>query len=115
MKPWIDTYHDFVLEEDGDSGHGPEKSNIVGTWKEANGLEFYFNCHSLPDLVPIENYWQPVKQHLHKYLHWDDNTTKELIFERWTYVSQHFINEKVASMLEKLDAVIVGDGKMTGY
>ena len=40
---------------------------------------------------------------------------KELIFEGWTYVSQHFINEKVASMPERLDAVIAGDGKMTGY
>ena len=79
VKPWIDAHHDFVLEEDGDSGHGPEKSNIVRTWKEANGLEFYFNCHSSPDLAPIENCWQPVKQHLHKYPHWDDNTTKEFL------------------------------------
>ena len=74
VKPWIEAHHDFVLEEDGDSGHGPGKSNIVRTWKESNGLEFYFNCHSSPDLAPIENCWQPVKQHLHKYPHWDDNT-----------------------------------------
>lgn len=31
------------------------------------------------------------------------------------HVSQHFINEKVASMPERLDAVITGEGKMTGY
>jgi hypothetical protein len=29
VKPWLN--HDFVLEEDGDSGHGPGKSNIVRT------------------------------------------------------------------------------------
>ena len=29
VKPWLQAHHDFVLEEDGDSGHGPGKSNIV--------------------------------------------------------------------------------------
>ena len=46
VKSWIDAHYNFVLEEDGDSGYGPGKSNIVYTWKEANGLEFYFNSHS---------------------------------------------------------------------
>ena len=53
--------HEFVFEEDGDLGHGLGKSNIVRTWKEQNGLEFYFNCHNSPDLARIENCWQLVK------------------------------------------------------
>lgn len=28
VKPWIQVHQDFVLEEDGDLGHGPGKSNI---------------------------------------------------------------------------------------
>lgn len=115
MRPWIDEHHEFDLEEDGDSGHEPGKSEIVRTWKETNALEFYFDCHLSPDLAPIENIRQPVKQHLHKYLYWDDNTPKELIYEGCTYASRYFINEKVASMRERLDAVIAGEGKMTGY
>lgn len=31
VKPWLEGGHDFVLEEDNDSGHGPGKSNIVHT------------------------------------------------------------------------------------
>ena len=62
--------------------------------KENNGLESYFNCHNSPDLAPIENCWQPVKQALRKYPHWDNTTTKELIYEGWTHVNQRFINEK---------------------
>lgn len=54
---------DFVIEEDGDSGHGPGKSNIVRTWKQEHGLEFYFNCHNSPDLAPIENYWLQLQNH----------------------------------------------------
>ena len=30
-KPWIEVNHDFILKEDGDSGHGLRKSNIVWT------------------------------------------------------------------------------------
>ncbi len=49
-----------------------------------------------------------------KYPHWDDATTKELIYEGWTHVTQKFINEKVASTPERLQAVKDGEGKMTG-
>ena len=84
-------------------------------WKEPNGLETYFNCHNSPDLAPIENCWQPVKQTLRKFPYWDDATTKELIYKGWTLVTQKFINEKVATMPEKLQAVKDGEGKMTGY
>ena len=61
VKPRIDAHHDFILEEDGDLGHGPGKSNIVCTWKETNGLEFYFNCYLSLDLARIENCWQSIK------------------------------------------------------
>ena len=40
---------------------------------------------------------------------------RKMIYEGWTHVSQHFINEKGASMPERLDAVISGEGKITGY
>jgi hypothetical protein len=60
VKPWIDAGHDFVLEEDGDSGHGPPRStgNIVMDWKRQYGLNHYFNCPGSPDL---EDAWQPTK------------------------------------------------------
>ena len=99
VKPWLQAHHDFVLEEDGDSGHGPGKSNIVRTWKEQIGLETCFNCHNSSDLALMENCWQPVKQTLRKFPHWDDTTRKKLIYEGWTHVTQKFINEKVATML----------------
>lgn len=115
FKSWIEAKHDFVLEEDGDSGHGPGKSNIVKTWKQNHDLEYYFNCSSSPDLSPIENAWLPSKQYIRKYPHWDDSTTKGLIYEGWATVSEAFINEKVASMPERLRAVIDSEGKMTGF
>ena len=55
IKLWIQRGDDFALEEDGDSGHGTGKNNIVRKWKEENQLEYYFNCANSPDLSPIEN------------------------------------------------------------
>jgi hypothetical protein len=116
VKPWIQAGHDFALEEDGDSGHGPARNgNIVRQWKTQNGLESYFNCASSPDLAPIENCWLPPKQHLRKYPHWDDTTTIELINEGWALVSQDYINKRVLSMPERFKAVIEANRNMTGF
>ncbi len=115
VKPWIENHPRFVLEEDGDSGHGTGSKNIVRTWKQENKLEHYFNCASSPDLSPIESMWQVPKQELRKYPHWDDHTTKGLIYEGWSHVSQEYINEKVPTMPERLKAVIEEEGRMTGY
>lgn len=98
------------------SGHGKAKNrNIVRQWKEENNLEYFFNCASSPDLSPIENCWQPPKQHLKKFPHWDDRTTEELIVEGWDLVSQRFINEKCRSMPQRLRDVIASEGDMVGY
>jgi hypothetical protein len=115
VKPWLEAGHDFVLEEDGDSGHGPGRDNIVKSWKHDHHLQHYFNCASSPDLAPIENCWLPPKQHLQKYPHWDDSTTKELILEGWGRVSQDFINDKVISMPQRLREVIERKGQMIGH
>ncbi|KAF2033422.1 hypothetical protein EK21DRAFT_86230 [Setomelanomma holmii] len=81
VKPWLERGDDFVLEEGGNSGHGPGKSNIVRKWKQDNKLEHYFICHSSPDFAPIENCWQPPKQYVKKFPHWDENDTRELALE----------------------------------
>lgn len=55
VRPWLEDKQDFVLEEDGDSWHGTSRKNSVRSWKEENGLESYFNCAQLPDLLVIKN------------------------------------------------------------
>jgi hypothetical protein len=42
VKPWLNGPK-FVLEEDGDSGHGTSANNIVRTWKKDYSLTTYFN------------------------------------------------------------------------
>ena len=121
VKPWLSDVKrgridPFVLEEDGDSGHGGgSKRNPVRVWKEENGLKSYFNCPSSPDLSPIENCWQAPKQALRKIPHWDDTTMRAIIDDGWSHVSMDFINERVDTMPDRIQAVLDGHGAMTGY
>ena len=104
-----------MLEEDGDSSHGPSANNIVRTWKKNHGLEHYFNCHSSPDLAHIENCWQPPKQHIKKFPHFNEQDTRELALEGWDKVTQKFINTRVLSMPQRLRDCRDKDGQLTGY
>lgn len=134
VKKWLQRGDVFVLEEDGDSGHGGRRhawnpnfsapsserkkkrlENPVQTWKRQNGLQFYFNCHNSPDLSPIENCWQGPKSRVKKVGHFDKETTQQLIFEGWEAVSQEHINKRCLSMPQRLRDVIERDGQMTGW
>ncbi|KAF1941731.1 hypothetical protein EJ02DRAFT_491042 [Clathrospora elynae] len=115
VKPWLDAGHTFILEEDSNSGHGPGKSNVVRTWKQVHNLKHYFNCHSSPDLAPIENCWQPPKQYVRKFPHWNEQDTRELALEGWDKISQSFINKRVESMPQRLQDCIDIEGRMTGW
>jgi hypothetical protein len=105
----------LVLFEDGDSGHGPGKSNPVRDWKEKHGLKHYFNVAGSPDLNIIENCWQPPKQYVQKFPHWDDSTTIELIKEGWETVKQESINKKVETYPQRFRDVIKAGGQITGW
>jgi len=106
VKSWIQWGDDFVLEEDGDFGHGTGKSNIIRKWKEENKLKSYFNCANSPDLSPIENVWQSTKDELRKYPHWDDYTTREIVQKAWDMkVTPHFVNRRIRSMPQRLKDV----------
>jgi len=52
---WVNRGDQFVLEEDGASGHGggprARKNNPVAEWKKRHNVDTYFNCHDSPDLT----------------------------------------------------------------
>jgi hypothetical protein len=116
VKPWIIARHDFVLEEDGDSGHGyGTNTNPVKTWKAINGCESYKNNAGSPDFSPAENAWQPLKAHIRKHPHFDIKTLKELALEAWHNEKQESINNWCDSMPQRLRDCIESDGRMTRW
>lgn len=118
VKPWIDRGDDFTLEEDQDSSHGVPRAGkgIVQQWKRDHGLKHYFNCSASPDLAPIENCWQPLKQDLRKIPHWDLETIKDVTEATWyDGLLQRTINKWMDSMPERLQDVIDRRGGMTSW
>lgn len=115
VLPLLKENPDLVLFDDGDSRHGPGKSNPVREWKNKHGLKHYFNVASSPDLNIIENCWQPPKQYVQKFPYWDDPTTIELIKEGWATVKQESINEKVKTYPQRFKDVIKAGGQITGW
>ena len=116
IKPWIERGDDFILEEDGDSGHGKRGVNSKATrWREENNLLYYANCPHSPDLSPIENAWQVPKQIIGKIAHWDDATCIEAIKEGWAKLSQKTINKWVEEMPKRLHDIMDSRGKMTNH
>lgn len=118
VKSWLDNGEEFVLEEDQDSAHGVprEGKGIVQQWKRQHGLQHYFNCSGSPDLSPIENCWQPLKQLLNSTPHWDIETIQAIGQTAWDeHLKQRTINKWVNSMPKRLREVIEFRGEMTGW
>lgn len=110
VKQWKEEGHDFVLEEDGDSGHGKTNDDLR-RYKQVMGLEYFFNYAGSPELAPIENCWQPLKHHVAKYARESTSDLYELAFEAWCALPQSSINAWIDSMPERLRAVIEAKGQ----
>jgi hypothetical protein len=112
---WLRDGHDFVLEEDNDSGHGTGRSNIVTAWKKANNLTHFWNCSHSPDWVPIEKAWQAPKERTKRQCAWDDKYLKELAEEAWETLTQERINAWVEEIPHILKRIEEASGKMSAY
>jgi hypothetical protein len=115
VQSWLTRGDQFILEEDGDSGHGPgKKNNIVKQWKTAHGLKHFFNTPGSPDLSPFKPCWRIVKAHVAKFDTWTTDQLRNAILEGWEEVTQDRINRLVDKMPQVMKDVIDGKGKMTG-
>lgn len=117
VNPWLLRGDQFVLEEDGDSGHGggnSKRKNIVREWKESHGLKHFFNPPGSPDLSPIENCWRAVKQYIRSHYQLGSDM-KKLVLEGWDQIGKPTINKYVSSMVRRMEDVLATEGKMTGW
>ena len=116
VRPWLDAGEKFVLEEDGDSGHGTGQGhNVVKAWKEEHGLKHFFNTPHSPDLSPIENCWRAVKQYISANISITGLGLMELVLAGWKRIPQPKINQIVDSMIVRMQQVLASGGLMTGW
>ncbi|KAF1809503.1 hypothetical protein P152DRAFT_461448 [Eremomyces bilateralis CBS 781.70] len=121
VRPWIANHEYFVLEEDQDSGHAPPRStktkpSAVSQWKKDVGLQSYFNCAGSPDLAIIEDCFQPLKQYIRKFRHWEPDETRQLAQETWyETLDQEWINKRILTMPDRLRKVIESEGQLIAF
>lgn len=107
VKRWIREGHDFILEEDGASGHGGNSdNNIVQQWKQNHGSGYFFNCPGAPDLAPIENAWRAPKGQVKRQAVWDAEALRAAAEEGWEKLSQSTINRWVEGVPGRLSDLI---------
>ena len=119
VKPWMEEVSNglrdsFILEEDGDSGHGPKGQNIVKKWKEKTGLKHYFNCPGSPDWPPIEKCWRKPKSTVKSRMCLTHEDLVEAVQDGWHELDQKSINNWVDEIPEILKNTIELEGKMSG-
>lgn len=117
---WTKECAEWVLEKDGDLGHGKAQNNgPVERYKRSIGMSrtegphrYYFNCQHSPDFAPIEDAWSYPKKFVKKQPHWTDAITEELAKEAWAQIPQNWLNKCVDSIPQRLQDCIDSGGQL---
>ena len=56
-----------------------------------------------------------MKQYIAKFPTWTDEELRRLAIEAWNALSQESINGWVDSLVQRMQDVVEGEGKMTGH
>ncbi|KXJ91855.1 hypothetical protein Micbo1qcDRAFT_161889 [Microdochium bolleyi] len=109
VKRWIRRGDKFFLEEDVARKHVLNQS-VVKQWAEVYKLKCHASSTRSPDLSPIEDVWNAMREHMKTNIIWDEETLKESAKEAWEAVSQERINEWAASMPQRHREVMEAGG-----
>lgn len=113
---WLERGDDFILEEDGASGHGYKSTNnIVAQWKQRVGLKHFRNCPNSPDLAPIENAWRAPKGQVRQHAIWNPEALKEYAELGWAGLKQKTIDDWVISLPSRLRDVVHLKGQLSAF
>lgn len=114
LRKMMEQISDAILMEDGAPIH---RSKAPKEWREQHGLEKLDWPAQSPDLNPIENIWMQMKDHVQKRQPSVKSTTdmKEALREAWNAVDFQSINKLIASVPDRLAAVIKAKGGSTRF
>ena len=102
----------FVMQQDNARVH---TSAYTKTWLRQNRVTVMDFPAASPDLNPIENVWQVVKDRVEKLEPKDMGEWKRVIHETWTELSEELIDNLVNSMPRRIKQCIARNGGLTDY
>ena len=114
--PWLrrqSDAHTLILMEDGAPVH---KSNLAMKWRQRCGLVKMVWPANSPDLNPIKNVWKWLKDGIQKnYQPLREDEMKPAITAQWEEIPAHKLELLVASMPDRMKAVVKAKGASTRW
>jgi transposase len=105
----------FVFQQD---GAPPHRAKFTQRWLKKNHQSFVASSDwpgNSPDLNPIENLWGHMAQQVADRKPRDLNQMKKIIKEEWARVNKKFLENLVASMPRRIQALVEQKGGITKY
>ena len=91
------------LQQDNDPKH---TSRVAKDFIVENKIRFIDWPSNSPDLNPIENMWQIVKNNVEKRMPKDINELKKFMIEEWDAISVETVNNLVLSMKKRCELIL---------
>lgn len=91
------------------------KSALTMKWMSENGIELLDWPPQSPDLNPIEHLWYILKKNIRRHSISNKQSLKKALKEEWNKISQEECFRLVASMPNRIAAVIKSKGGPTKY
>jgi len=91
------------------------RSHVTQTWLFNNGVNLIKLPPHSPDLNPIENLWADLKRRIESRFPHSIQELKEIVIEEWANTSQSICSNLVASMPDRMQAVLDAGGFKTPY
>ena len=105
-------YQYFIFQDDNDPKH---RAKITKRWKEENNIKSLEWPSYSPDLNPIENVWNIIKEYLSKYIILDENDLMFYIDQAYKKIDWRIIKNLINSMPNRIQQVIERKGDYTDY
>jgi hypothetical protein len=101
------------LQEDNDPSHGNGPRSLYGLTaklKDDNWVPCLIHPPQSPDLNPIEDIWNIIKQRIRKRVWRDEEELKELLQEEWSKVTMEEVRARIMEMPERCEKLIKSGG-----
>ena len=100
------------LQQDNDPKH---TSRVAKEFIAENGICVMDWPSNSPDLNPIENMWQLMKDNVEKRMPQNIDELTTFLAEEWEAIPQEIVNNLVASMKNRCESVLAKNGDRISY
>jgi hypothetical protein len=100
------------LQQDNNPKH---TSRVAKEFIAENGINVIDWPFNSPDLNPIENMWQIIKNNVEKWMPQNINELKRFLVEEWEAIPQETVNNLIFSMKNRCESILAKNGDRIPY